>query len=263
MGIDIGSITTKLVMLDEKQVFYRNTSIISDRAEIVAEKSLDQALTDTFLKRDDIDFIVATGSELENNSFVDLQKNTCLCLFTGGMELFPRTRTIVEVGAENTTVIGLNKAGQIRDFAENDKCAAGGGVFLEAMAKALGLSLEEMAEEAMSVEKGVDICSTCTIFAEQEVLSYSFEAHPPPRAEIMAGLHESLASRVAGLAIKVRVVSPLLLCGGVAKNRAFVRSFRTKVKAELYLPETPQFVAALGAAIYGRKQILDKGSEGK
>jgi len=258
VGIDIGSIAAKLVMLDDKKVFYQQTSIISDRAEIVAEKSLARALAATSLDRGDIDFIVATGYAREDVSFADLQKSPYICLFKGCMALFPKTKTIIEVGAENTTVVGLDDKGQIRDFVGNDKCAAGGGVFLEAMAKALGISLNEMAQEAMSVEKGVDICSTCTIFAEQEILSYTFEDPPPPRPEIVAGLHDSLASRVLGLAMKVRVVSPVLLCGGVANNRAFVRSFRNLIKAEVCLPEAPESIAALGAAIYGRDQILDR-----
>lgn len=258
IGIDIGSIATKLVLLDGSEAIYRRSLILSERAEMVARKAIEEALKANSLSREAIDRIVATSRSGVDAPFADMQKGMYVCLAAGGRKLFPEIRTIVDVGAENTTVVTLDGQGRIKDFTGNDKCAAGGGVFLESIAKAMGLSLEEMIAEAMTADKGIEIASTCTIFAEQEVLSYTFEDPPPPRAEILAGLHESLASRVVGLSGKVGVLSPVLLCGGLAMNRAFVKSFKKLVKAEVYLTEEPQFVAALGAALLGRNYILDK-----
>lgn len=257
IGIDIGSIATKLVLLDGSEAVYRRSLILSERAEIVARKTIEEALRANSLSREAIDLVVATRAGVDT-PFADMQKGMHVCLAAGGRKLFPEIRTIVDVGAENTTVVTLDGQGRIKDFTGNDKCAAGGGVFLESIASAAGLSLEEMIAEAMKADKGMEIASTCTIFAEQEVLSYMFEDPPPPRAEILVGLHESLASRVVGLLGKVGVLSPVLLCGGLALNRAFVRSFKKLLKAEVYLTEEPQFVAALGAALLGRNYILDK-----
>lgn len=258
IGIDIGSIATKLVLLSDTDVLYKESLILSKRSEEVAREAIEKALLATALTRKDIDLVAVTGRTGGDVSFADLQKGVYVCLSMGARTLFPDVRTVIDAGAENTTVITLDGKGQIKDFTGNDKCAAGGGVFLESIAKAMGLTLDEMIEEAMKAEKGIEVASTCTIFAEQEVLSYTFEDPPPPRSEILAGLHESLASRVVGLVGKVGVISPVLLCGGLALNKAFVRSFRKLVKADVYLAEEPLFVAALGAALLGRNAILNK-----
>ncbi|MBU3947086.1 MAG: hypothetical protein KJ826_02545 [Proteobacteria bacterium] len=257
IGIDIGSIATKLVLLNDTGVVYRESLSISERSETVAAKIIEKALQANSLSRDSIDLIVGTSRSGGDAPFADMKKGLYMCLFKGALELFPDVKTIIDVGAENTTIVTLDKESQIKDFTVNDKCAAGGGVFLEAIAKAMGLSLDEMAAEAMKTEKTIDIASTCTIFAEQEILSYAFEDPPPPRSEILAGLHESLASRVVGLTGKVGVIPPVLLCGGVSLNPAFVRSFKKLINAEVYLTEAPQFVVALGAAVIGRNYILN------
>lgn len=261
IGIDIGSIATKLVLLDDSKIVYKELITSSERAEAVATKIIENALRANSLSRDDIDFIVASSRTGTDAPYADMKKGLYMCLFKGGLELFPDIRTIIDVGAENTTIITLDNQSRIKDFTVNDKCAAGGGVFLESIAKAIGLTLEEMAAEAMTTEKAIDIASTCTIFAEQEILSYAFEDPPPPRPEILAGLHESLASRVVGLTGKVGLVPPVLLCGGVSRNPAFIRSFKKLINTKLYLTEAPQFVVALGAAVLGRTHIL-KNKEG-
>ncbi len=258
IGIDIGSIATKVVLLDAKEVIYRKLLVLSGKSETVACKAIEETLSNNSLSREAIDLIVSTSCTGVDASFADLLKGTYVCLAAGGRALFPKIRTIVDVGAENTAVVTLDSQGRIKDFTSNDKCAAGGGVFLESMAKAMGLSLEEMIAEAMTVEQGIEVTSTCTIFAEQEVLSYTFEEPPPSRAKILAGLHESLASRVAGLSGKAGMLSPVLLCGGLALNIAFVKSFSNLVNVEVCLTEAPQFVAALGAALLGRNYILEK-----
>ncbi len=255
IGIDIGSIATKLILLSDEGVVYRDSLSMPEKSEVVATKAIEKALKTTSLSRDKIDIVVATSRSGGDVSFADIKKGLYMCLFKGGLELFPDVKTIIDVGAENTTIITLDKQSQIKDFTVNDKCAAGGGVFLESIAKAMGLSLEEMAAEAMKTEKTIDIASTCTIFAEQEILSYAFEDPPPPRSEILAGLHESLASRVVGLSGKVGVIPPVLLCGGVSLNPAFVRSFKKLINMQVYLTDAPQYVVALGAAVLGRSHV--------
>ena len=258
IGLDIGSITAKLVLFDGEKIAFRQSYNISERSEIVAKKAIEQALAVNSLARSDIDLVVATGYSRESDSYADLQKSTNICLYKGGIALFPEVRTIVEVGAEDATVISLDKTGRLIDYASNDKCAAGAGIFLEAMAEALGLSLDEIVEEAMKAESSVKITSTCTVFAEQEVLSHAFEDPPPSTAEIVAGIHESLVFRIAGLAMKVMTVPPILLCGGVALNKFFVKRFNEQLKTEVNVTEYPQLVAALGAAMIGKNEVLNR-----
>lgn len=257
IGVDLGSISTKLIILDEEKVFFKQLFIMSEKAEIVGAKSIQQALAATSLNRDEIDLIVATGRSRHVSSFADLHKGIHMCLLRGAYEVFPNVRTIIDVGAENSVAISVNNKGQMKSFAGNDKCAAGGGVFLEAMAKVMDISLDEFISEAMKAEEGLNITSTCVIFAEQEALSYSFEHPPPPRAELLAGLHKSLAFRVSGLAMRAGLASPVFLCGGVSMNSAFVRFLKNQLSRDCYVPDDPQYVAALGAAIYGRREFLN------
>lgn len=249
LGIDVGSLETKVVILDNGQVMHRHSMSMSAKGEVIAQAAIAEALAECGLLEEDIDCSILTSHIRMEAGFVDSRKNFLVCLGRGSVSLFPDAKTIIDVGAENVSIVSLDNSGKIKDYARNDKCAAGSGVFLEAMAKMMGLTLEDMISQAMKAEKGASIASTCTVFAEQEVLSTVFEADPPSRSEILAGVHDALASRVVGLAMNVGIKPPILLCGGVANNRAFVKSMKAQIDGELLVPEFPQFVAALGAGL--------------
>jgi len=252
LGIDVGSLETKVVILDNGRVMHRHVTSMSAKGEVIAQKAIGEAIADCGLTKDDIDSSTLTSHIRMESGFVDKKKNFLVCLARGSVSLIPEAKTIIDVGAENVSVVSLDKNGKIRDYARNDKCAAGSGVFLEAMAKMMGLTMEDMITQAMKAEKAVPIASTCTVFAEQEVLSTVFEADPPSRSEILAGVHDALASRVVGLTMNVGVKPPILLCGGVANNRAFVKSINKQIEGDVLVPDFPQFVAALGAALMDR-----------
>ena len=254
VGIDVGSLTTKVVVMEGEDVLFKHLSKESERAELLVEAAIRKVLNKCGLKRDDISRVVATGSIQKDASFVEVARSAFVCLARGARRLYPEARSIIEVGAENVNVISLDKKGRINDYMGNDRCAAGGGIFLTSMAKALGLSMEAFVGEAMGAEKSVPISTTCTIFAEQEVLSYAFENPPLPRDEIIAGLHDSLASRVSGLALRAGIVFPVVICGGVARNAAFLRSLNKRISGDFWVVEEPEFVSALGAAIVARKE---------
>jgi predicted CoA-substrate-specific enzyme activase len=251
LGIDVGSLETKVVILENGQVMHRHLISMSAKGEVIAQTAIAEALAGCNLTKEDIDYSILTSHIRMEAGFVDSRKNFLVCLGRGSVSLVPDAKTIIDVGAENVSIVSLDKNGKIRDYARNDKCAAGSGVFLEAMAKMMGLTLEDMISQAMKAEKGAPIASTCTVFAEQEVLSTVFEADPPSRSEILAGVHDALASRVVGLAMNVGIKPPILLCGGVANNRAFVKSMNEQIDGGVLVPESPQFVAALGAALMG------------
>lgn len=248
-GIDIGELTTKVVILEEGNILYHGIAITADKAEIAARKAIEIALQHTNLAMLDLSYVLATGMTRNGVSFANDTKTIITCLAKGVRRLFPDVRTVIDVGAESAAVFNIDGAGRVDSFTLNDKCGAGSGVFLESMAKMLEMSIEDMVDEALRADKAVTISNTCTIFAEQEVLSYTFAVPPVPMAEIVAGIHESLASRIFGLAKRVRIVPEVVLCGGVAKNRAFVKSLNKRVESELLVPEEPQIISALGAAL--------------
>ena len=249
LGIDVGSLNTKLVILEDGNVIYRRITSMAEGGDIVAQKAIEEALREGEFTDDEIDSIAVTSHIKLKGRFAGHSKNFFVCLARGAVSLVPEARTIIDVGAENVMVASLDNRSRIRNFVQNDRCAAGSGVFLEAITKMMGLSMEEMISEAMKADKGVPIASTCTIFAEQEVLSAVFEASPPSRSQVLAGVHDALASRVVGLAIRAGIVPPIFLCGGVVNNRAFIRSFKEQIKKEVILSPFPQFVPALGAAL--------------
>lgn len=249
LGVDVGSLNTKVVVLNGKKVIYRQITSLAERGDLVAQKAIEKCLSTCKLPREGVDSINVTGHVKLEGRFADQMKNIVICLSRGATSLVPEARTIIDTGAENVLVVSLDVDGRIKDFAQNDRCAAGSGVFLEAMAKMVRLPMKEMILEALKAEKGVPIASTCTIFAEQEVISAVFEESPPSRSQILAGVHDALASRVVGLAMKVGIVPPILLCGGVANNKAFVKSLNEQIKGKVVLPRFPQFVLALGAAL--------------
>ena len=250
VGVDVGSLNTKVVILDDGEVLHRHMTSRAGKGEVIAQMAIAEALADCNLAEDHIGSIILTSHIRMKAGFAHSMKNFLVCLARGSVALVPDVKTIIDVGAENVSVVSLDSSGKIRDYARNDKCAAGSGVFLEAMAKMMGLTMEDMISLAMKAEKGVPIASTCTVFAEQEVLSTVFEADPPSRMEILAGVHDALASRVVGLTMNVGIKPPILLCGGVANNRAFVKSMNNQIDGGVLVPEYPQFVAALGAGLH-------------
>ncbi len=258
-GIDIGSLTTKIVIMENNHLLYHNVLTVAEKTELAARRVVEKFSEDTGLGIDDIDYIVSTGIGRGGVPFAHKGRNSVLCLAKGAHWLLPSTRTIIEVGAENSMAISVDEKGGIKSFVSNDKCAAGAGVFLEAMTKLTHLSLEEMADEALRAEKATSITSTCTIFTEQEVISYAFDSPSPPLRDIIAGLHEALAGRVRGLALKVQIQPEVVLCGGVAKNKAFLKSLEKKMELKLYVPSEPQITAALGAALIAGESFRAEG----
>jgi (R)-2-hydroxyacyl-CoA dehydratese activating ATPase len=256
IGIDIGSYVTKIVILDGKKVLHREAAISADGSEVTAQKAINRALAACNVSRRDIDSIVATGLAKRRFSFVNDEKSSFMCLWRGAAELLPDVRTIIDVGAEDTIVVGIDHEGRIKDFANNDKCAAGSGLFVDMLAHLMGVSIEEMTSEALAADKEVAFNNQCVLFVEQEVISYSCDTPPPSRGEIFAGLFSALSSRVMGLVRKVGIVPPVLLCGGLSKNKAFVKRLEELIKTKIYIPTEPQFVSALGAALFGMNAVM-------
>ena len=171
------------------------------------------------------------------------------CLARGVFEVFPKARTIIDLGGETCTVFKMDTDGLILDMQANDKCAAGTGIFFEAMANLLGVSIEEMGILATRGTKNFEISSMCVVFAEQEVISHAHENPDISAADLAASLHASIAARVAGLAKRLTIEDEVVLTGGCAKNPGYVKFMRERLKAEVKVPEDPQSIMAYGAAL--------------
>jgi (R)-2-hydroxyacyl-CoA dehydratese activating ATPase len=254
-GLDIGHRSVKLVILEDGRILSKKILNSAGETNVLARQILDQTVEEIGLQLSDIKFVTTTGGMGKNVSFSNLYRTVAHCLAKGVHALFPKARTIIDMGGETCNVVKLNEMGEIEDTQSNDKCAAGTGIFFEAMAKLLGTSLEEMGRLATEGEVQFEISSMCVMFAEQEVISHCHE-NPDISAEALsAGIHLSIAERVAGLAKRLGITEEIVLTGGVAKNAGFVKFLSQRIKATPKVAEDPQIVAAYGAALIGQERI--------
>jgi len=242
-GLDIGSRTIALVEMNDGNVVY------SDVIETTFDP-LEQCRL--LLSGRNYDLLVATGygRHLAQANFADHTITEIKAFALGCYDFFPQCRTILDIGGQDTKAISLGQQGKVADFQMNDRCAAGTGKFLEVMAAAMGLSLEEMGRIAMETGSEVKISSMCTVFAESEVTGLI--ARGIPRPEIARGLHEAICDRAVSLLKRVGVEREVVFAGGVARNPCLRSLLEERLGLPLLVPENPQIVGALGAALSGR-----------
>lgn len=250
VGIDIGSTSGEALILNGDEVIAWSVVDTGYNSRRAAALALDEALDGSGLAREQLDFVVATGYGRVAVEFADTQVTEISCYARGIRHLYPEVQTVVDIGGQDSKVVAVGPRGKPLDFAMNDKCAAGTGRFLEVIARALELELEEMGPSAGRARRAADISSTCTVFAESEVVTLVAEG--VAREEIVAGICRSIARRVGGMARRVGVEPPVAFAGGVAKNMGVVRALEEVLGEDLIVPEEPQIVGALGAALLAR-----------
>lgn len=258
LGIDIGSLTTKAVVLTDGEVLSSSVILSADMAELSARTAAGEALGQAGLNFDHNLYIVTTGAGGKSVPFGQQQKSITICLARGVRYLFPSARMVIDMGAESITVIKVNERGRLSDWGNQDKCAAGTGVFLQQMAKLMQMPLEEMAKLSSKAKARAGISSTCAVFAESEVISHVHRDPPTPREEIVAGIYLSMVHRIMVLCKRIGIERDVAVVGGVALNSGLVSILEEEIGSELLIPDRPQTAAALGAAILAREDI-DKG----
>lgn len=248
-GIDIGSTTTKLVLLeDDSKVLAQHILLTGFRPIEAAQTALKQCCAKAGCTADKLDYAVSTGYGRELVDFANEQVTEITCHAQGAHFLFPEARGVIDIGGQDSKAISLNpETGHVITFAMNDRCAAGTGRFLDVMAGIMGITPQEMGELSLKSEKEVAVSSICTVFAESEVISLISQKDVNPY-DIMAGIHSSVARRVTTLTGRAQLGPPIVMTGGVAKNVGVVHAFETVLKTKLLIPEEPQTVGALGAA---------------
>jgi len=252
IGIDIGSLNTKAVILGDDGILGIATGSTGDNVEFEARKVLDTALSQTGLTLDSLP-ILATGTGAKLLSFTPQQKSVNTCLARGIHYLYPSVRMVIDMGAESTTVVKVNARGRLEDWANHDKCASGTGLFLQQMAKLMKVSLEQMSELSMKAEGRADITNTCAVFAESEVISHVHRVPPTPMPDIAAGIYYSVVSRVIALCKRIGIERDIAVTGGVSLIDGIIHSLESELGFEVLSPESPQSVAALGAAIIAKE----------
>lgn len=250
-GIDIGSITAKAALIKNKQVICTHVIPTGYNPVAAGESVFKYLLNKAGLKHSDITRIVATGYGRNNVAFADKAMTEIICHGIGARFLNPDIRGIIDVGGQDSKAILLDAAGQVTNFAMNDKCAAGTGRFLEVMARALEVDLDHLGAVGLDAETPSKISSICTVFAESEVISMI--AKQEKRANIIAGIHESAAARIAVLAKKISIKPPVMMTGGVAKNKGMAAALETRLKTAVICQEHAQENGAIGAAVLASK----------
>lgn len=252
-GIDIGSLSADTVIVDEQGVMAAYTILPTGaNSKVSGEKCFNETLEKAGITKQDIRYIVATGYGRISVPFADKAITEITCHGRGAYALFPNTRTIIDIGGQDSKVIKLENGGKVIDFAMNDKCAAGTGRFLEVMARAMEVKLQDMGPLSFQAKNKVEISSMCTVFAESEVISLVAQAQP--KEDIIAGIHAAICSRVGGMIDRVGLVPEVTMTGGVAKNTGMVASLEKRTGVKINIPEEPQIAGALGAALIARER---------
>ncbi len=248
-GVDVGSTQTKAIILgDARQIVGR--SLIDTGANVTraAEKAFELALQDAGLRREQVGYVVGTGYGRYKVTFGDTQITEITCHARGGQFFFPGTRTVVDMGGQDTKAIKVAPNGDVQDFNMNDKCAAGTGRFLLAAAEVMGLSLDEIGPIALKGRDPVRLTSVCTVFVESDIMGYV--AQKKKIEDILAGVHRAIAARTVSLVRRVGIEEEVTFTGGVARNVGMVQALEEALKVRLNVSPEAHFMGATGGALF-------------
>lgn len=256
MGIDIGSTSSKCVVLKNGNEIISEGVVSLGAGTKGCDLVIEEVLGKANISYDDLDAVVSTG--YGRNTYENALKtmSELSCHARGGAYIFGNPRTIIDIGGQDIKVLKLNDKGQLMNFLMNDKCAAGTGRFLEVMAGVLDVKLEDMGDLDHKATEKTPISSTCTVFAESEVISCM--AKKIPVENIIRGIHASVATRVAGLAKRGGLQKPVAMTGGVTKNSGIVRALSEELETEIEISADSQMAGALGAALYAYDEAVKK-----
>jgi predicted CoA-substrate-specific enzyme activase len=218
-----------------------------------AEKAFSLALVDAGLEEYEVGFVIGTGYGRYKVEFGDAQITEIVCHARGAAAMFPGTQTVLDMGGQDTKAIRIQPGGDVIDFCMNDKCAAGTGRFLQSAAAALGLELGDLGPTALNGQRPVSISTTCTVFAESEVLSWL--ARGKRIEDILLGVHKSIGSRSFGLLRRVGIVNEVTFTGGVTRNEAMVEVMNEMLDTQLNVSEESHYIGALGAGLFALERL--------
>ncbi len=255
-GVDVGAATAKAVILRDGEILGYAVKPVGYDVKFAANEITIQAIHRAGLSISikDLDYIISTGYARESVEFTNKAVSEIICHAKGAYFLIPSTRFIIDMGGQDSKAIELDPEGSITNFAMNDKCAAGTGRFLEVMAQILQVeSVGEMGPLALQSREPCRISSTCTVFAETEVVV--LRAGGKDRKDLIAGVHKAVASRVAAMATNLTCEPEAVFTGGVARNIGVKKYLEEEFNREFLVPDEPQIIGALGAALIAQLQV--------
>jgi benzoyl-CoA reductase subunit D len=251
-GIDVGTQTVKAVILKDREIVSCGKTFSGFDPAKAAEQAVDEALKKANLSLSDLQHVTATGSGMEmaphSNSTISMMGADA----QAGVYFFPNARTIIDVGAEEARAVKCDEKGIMVDFVVNERCAAGAGAFIEAMARALEVKMEDMGPLSLKAERASSINASCVIFGESDVVTLIHRQESKP--EIARAVFDAMADRISSMVYRLGVNPDVVLVGGVAQDVGFVASLKRKLGIDIMIPENPEFAGALGAALVASKR---------
>lgn len=247
MGIDIGSSACKAVILKDGDEIVGTFKVAVGTGTTGPNRAFEGVLESAGLSADEIDYVLATGYGRNTFERADAQMSELSCHAKGANHLFPDVRTVIDIGGQDVKVIQIDHGAMV-NFQMNDKCAAGTGRFLDVMARILEVDVSDLASLAAKSTKKIAISSTCTVFAESEVISQL--ANGEKKEDVVNGIHYAITARVVGLSRRVGIRDRVVMTGGVAQNAGVVKALQDQLEHEVSTSPLSQYVGALGAALY-------------
>jgi predicted CoA-substrate-specific enzyme activase len=250
-GIDIGHQSVNAVILENDTILTHISRVIAGGVEAAAQTVYLKALDRVGLDSAGVERVFATGVGREKVTFADGNHTEMLSHVQGAHWLYPAARTVIDVGAEGSRILRCDARGNLTNFVMNDKCASGAGVFLETVAAMMQISLPELGPCSLEASKKVVLTTTCAVFAESEIVA---EIHRgSAKADILAGVHASVAARIAAVIKRIGIEAQLVFSGGVALNIGLARALEKQLELEIQVPPHPDIIGALGAAVLAGK----------
>lgn len=255
-GLDIGSSMSKIILIDEKEdiIGYKFSKSGFEIRKTISDL-YGSILDEHKIKEDQIKYIVATGygRNVASAFFADEKVTEITCHAKGVHKIFPNCHTVIDIGGQDSKAIRLDADGRVSSFAMNDKCAAGSGRFLEVMSNVIGVNVSDLGPLSLKSKNKVSISSTCTVFAETEVISMI--ASEIKREDVIAGIHDAIATKVSALTRSTGIEDDVVMTGGVARNIGVVKSLEEKIGHIIHVPPEPLITGALGAALIAKNKF--------
>ena len=252
-GIDCGAKNTKTIIIKDGKIIGKGKRLTGFDQKQAVEKSLEEAIQAAGIARDGVQRICGTGSGKNAIFMADDDVDDIKAMSKGAHYFFPNARTVADVGAEEGRAAKMDESGNPIDFAINEKCAAGAGAFIEAMARALEVTLEEMGFLCLQSVKDIPMNAQCVIFAESEVVGLIHAKTDKP--DISKAIHDSMAGRIVSMIRRIGVNEDIAMIGGVGYNSGFMAAMLRELKVEkIYIPDEPEYGAAVGAAVVAAEE---------
>ena len=254
-GIDLGTQSVKAVILKDGAIISHGQVFSGFDPAKAAEQAVDEALKKAKLSLSDLNHITATGSGMDMAPYSNSTISMMGADAKAGVYFFPKARTIIDVGAEEARAVKCDDKGIMVDFVVNERCAAGAGTFIEAMARALEVKMEDMGPLSLKAERASPINASCVIFGESDVVTLIHRQESKP--EIARAVFDAMADRISSMVYRLGVNPDVVLVGGVANDVGFVAALKRKLGIDIFIPENPEFAGAVGAALTAASRVKE------